>query len=73
MAQVTLPAGYTEADVELAERLGQELDLEAVHVFWTLPPDPPLEGGRRTVPGGGLVGGAIAAVGGLLARLIPRG
>lgn len=45
MAHMTLPAEHSEADALLAERIGRALDLDEVHVFWTLPVDEPATAG----------------------------
>jgi hypothetical protein len=67
MAHMTLPAAHSDADFELAERIGRALGLEEVHVFWTLPVPsaPPAPAGRPA--SGGLLG-ALVALGALLER-----
>lgn len=79
MAHVTLPASHTEADARLAERIGRALELDEVHVFWTLPAPEPETGpqaAKRVNPPGGLIG-ALSALGELAerlgARLVARG
>lgn len=67
MAHMTLPARHTEADCRLAERIGRTLDLDEVHVFWTLP-GPATE--RTDLPGGLI--GALVAMGRLAERLGAR-
>ena len=78
MAHMTLPATHTEADARLAERIGCALELEEVHVFWTLPvpegaeadrrrPDPATRADRSA----GLIG-ALTALGDLFERLGAR-
>ena len=79
MAHMTLPASHSEADARLAERIGRALELDEVHVFWTLPvpePRPAPEATKRADPPGGLIG-ALSALGELAerlgARLVARG
>ena len=76
MAHMTLPASHTEADARLAERIGRALELDEVHVFWTLPatgghaPEPK-QAVERTDPPAGLIG-ALSALGVLLERVGAR-
>jgi hypothetical protein len=78
MAHMTLPPEHSEADALLAERIGRELDLEEVHVFWTLPGE---EGSTAAAggppdgePANGLPGllGALVALGALFERIGER-
>ena len=65
MAYMTLPAEHSEADALLAERIGQTLGLEEVHVFWTLPraaSDP-----RPAAAALGIVGALAALLGRIVA------
>jgi hypothetical protein len=65
MAHMTLPAAHSEADARLAERIGRVLELEEVHVFWTLPA-PATEGPAPSRPPArraGLLGMLSALVG----------
>lgn len=70
MAYMTLPAEHSEADALLAERIGQTLGLEEVHVFWTLPR---AESDVRPAAALGILG-ALAALGtALIGRIVaPR-
>jgi len=74
MAHMTLPAAHSEADARLAERIGRALELEEVHVFWTLPvaatstPRDVRPDEIGAVPRAGLV----AALGAVLGRLAPQ-
>ena len=75
MAYMTLPAEHSEADALLAERIGQTLGLEEVHVFWTQPrPRTDTPAGAPTVPAALGVLGALAALGtALFGRIVaPR-
>ena len=76
MAHMTLPPEHSEADALLAERIGRELDLEEVHVFWTLPDGersttgvPPVRDPDDSPPS--LIG-ALAALGALFERIGER-
>jgi hypothetical protein len=69
MAHMTLPAAHTDADFELAERIGRALGLEEVHVFWTLPPAPAPAPAVEPPAPGGLVA-AIAAFGAIIGRVV---
>jgi hypothetical protein len=73
MAHMTLPAAHSEADAALAERIGQELDLREIHVFWTLPAtEPAADGGSEgndEAPG---LLAALAALGAVVGRIVAR-
>jgi hypothetical protein len=73
MAHMTLPAEHSEADAALAERIGHELDLREIHVFWTLPATEPASGpaagGTSETPS--LIA-ALAALGSLFERIGER-
>jgi hypothetical protein len=64
MAHMTLPAEHSEADALLAERIGRALDLDEVHVFWTLPGVKPAAAGHGEDGSTPLIAG--------LARLVER-
>jgi hypothetical protein len=73
MAHMTLPAEHSEADAALAERIGHELDLREIHVFWTLPATQPATGpapeGNDEAPG---LLAALAALGAVFGRIVAR-
>ena len=73
MAHMTLPAAHSEADAALAERIGRELDLREIHVFWTLPVTEPADetGSERNGEAPGLLA-ALAALGAALGRIVAR-
>ena len=71
MAHMTLPAAHSDADFELAERIGRALGLDEVHVFWTIAPSQRPETAKRADPPTGLIG-ALAVLGDVLERLGAR-
>ena len=72
MAHMTLPAAHSEADAALAERIGQELDLREIHVFWTLPvTEPAAAGPEGSSEAPGLLA-ALVALGAAVGRIVAR-
>jgi hypothetical protein len=76
MAHMTLPAAHSEADAQLAQRIGRALELEEVHVFWTYPAaaTAPASAFSHAGPELGTVprGGLVAALSAVLERLVPQ-
>lgn len=75
MAHMTLPPEHSEADALLAERIGLALDLEEVHVFWTLPDrkrSAAAASGQEPADGPPSLIGALAALGALFERIGER-
>jgi len=76
MAHMTLPAAHSEADAQLAERIGRALELEEVHVFWTYPmaATQPASDFSQAGPELGTVprGGLVAALAAVFDRLVPQ-
>lgn len=82
MAHMTLPASHSDADARLAERIGRALELDEIHVFWTLPAapadeatatgsPPPQPAAKRADLPAGLIG-ALSALGDAFERLGAR-
>jgi hypothetical protein len=68
---MTLPASHSEADARLAERIGRALELEEVHVFWTLP-NARLAAGPELAVEPEAAGGFAGAIASMLGRLLPQ-
>jgi hypothetical protein len=70
MAHMTLPPEHSEADALLAERIGRALDLEEVHVFWTLPGVKPAADGPSDHDPTPLIAGVVVGLTRLVERIV---
>jgi len=71
MAHMTLPASHSEADARLAERIGRVLELEEVHVFWTLPVADRAAGPPSAGPPSVRRAGLLSVLSAIVGRLTP--